>query len=444
MSPTRAAVVLLALFAARVSAADGAAAELSLPRLAREVAASLAEAKPASPVAVWIDAPSPELGRAFASLLAAELGGRALPALVLEAPRERVEHEARARGARTLARLTLALDSGLLSARGDAYGLWENFWSGRSGVRPPEAALAIAHSTVADAHALALAARGGLPTPPQPGPLRFAGEVLARLPSPTAALTTGDLDGDGRAEVAALTDAEVAVFTGTGRLLARHDHRTLPPAQTPTREPTGTVTILPEPRQLAYFSARHPQGERLELRGGQLHPLAKVDQPLWPWPDSSAAASLIPGQNGYGRDVRAGTGAVVAAPAPFVTLSAAAAGGEVHVLLVSAEGRATRFTTSAPADVLTLEGVGAGSALAELDGDGAVEWITTLPVLEGEDTLRVLRADGEAAWETKLTGGRALQVAAGDLDGDGAPEVVVALWMPDGTTELQVFRRIAR
>lgn len=436
-------LLVLGVFASALaaSAAEGGAPELSLPRLAREVAQSLAEAPVEPPVAVFIDAPSPELARAFSTVLAAELGSRRLPSFVLEAPRERLEHDARVRNARTLARVTLGFDSGLLSARGDAFALWENFWSGRTVTRTPRGAVAIAHSTVADAHALALAARGGLPALTHGGPLRLGGAVLTRLPTRTAALTTGDLDGDGRAEIVALTDDAVVVFTGGGRLVARYEHRALPPAQTPTREPTGTVVVLPEPRQLAYFSARHSHGERLELRGGQLHPVGKIDQPLWPWPRSSAAATLNPGQNSYARDVRAATGAIVAAPSPFVTLSAASVGGDVHVLLVSAEGSAVRFTTSAPAEVLTLEGVGAGSAIAELDGDGSPELITSLPATGGEDTLRILRAGGEVAWETKLASGRALQVAPGDVDGDGVTEVVVALWTDEGQTELQLFRR---
>jgi hypothetical protein len=69
-------------------------------------------------------------------------------------------------------------------------------------------------SVEADAEALALAAASATPanSVAVAGEHEFRRARLATLPLRTAALGAGDLDGDGRDEIVALTDEELVVF----------------------------------------------------------------------------------------------------------------------------------------------------------------------------------------------------------------------------------------
>ena len=88
-----------------------------------QVAAYKMGAGQEAPLGLFVRGESNELSRAFASVLAAELGRRQLAVVVIDAPNaQAAEAEARAAGSRSLARLTLVLDSGLLHARGDLLG----------------------------------------------------------------------------------------------------------------------------------------------------------------------------------------------------------------------------------------------------------------------------------------------------------------------------------
>jgi hypothetical protein len=97
---------------------------------------------------------------------------------------------------------------------------------------------------------------------------------------------------------------------------------------------------------------------------------------------------------------------------------------------------------------LLLSGLGAGSALGDLDGDGTPELLTTSAEIQpSQDTLRVFKTNGsdptahEPLWQGPLPAGRALQVVTANLDGDRYREVVVGLTKPDGTGELFLLRQ---
>lgn len=441
-----AALLLAALLPAApgASAAEPAARPGALERLAQAVAEEVRAQGPQLPLALHLSSASPELRRAFATLLAARLADARLAPVVLTAPSpEQAEAVARQQGAATLVRLTLTLDSGELRARGDMLGTWSNFWSGRTPSRPSAPAAALARTTEADPQALALAAMEPPPpapatAPSAPRPLRLLGAALARLPWPLAALAAGDLNGDGRDEVAALGERELAVFAADGRLLARHSLDSLPLSPTPTREPFGTLAILPAPPRLAAFSSRYAQGELLALAGTALTPVGRLDSPL---PGADLSAAFLPGQTALAPELRLGSGRTLTAPAPATTASLA----PPWLLLVHMEGSASLLPLAGGAAV-RLGGLGAGSALGDLDGDGTPELLTTSPELRPmPDVLRVLPLQGaESAaplWQGPLPVGRALQVVSADLEGDRRREVVVGLTRPDSTSELYLLRQ---
>jgi hypothetical protein len=434
-----------ALAAALLLAALPAAATPALERLAQAVAADVRSVQPEPPVALHLSGGAPELRHAFGTLLASHLASARLGPVVLEAPSpEAAEALAREQGARALVRLTLGVEGGELRAHGDVFGTWVNFWSGRTATRAPSPGAALAQSVEADAAALALAAveppRTPSPLPGEPRPLRLLGAVLARLPSPPAALAAGDLDGDGRDEVAALTERSVFVFAAEGRLVAERSLEGLPPGPAPTREPFGALAFLSGPPRLAAFSTRFAQGEVLALEGGSLHAVSRLDAPVV---GPEARGGFVPGQTAFVPEVRLGGTLLPGVPARFTTFSAA----NSRVLLVHPDGSASFFARPSGAP-LPLSGLGAGSAVGDLDGDGTPELLTTSPELQpSPDTLRVFKAQGsdptlhEPLWQGPLPSGRALQVVTANLDGDKRREVVVGLTRPDGTGELFLLRQ---
>lgn len=422
----------------------------SVERLVQLVAEDVRAFKPEPPVALHLSGTSAELQRATATLLAARLAFNQQAPLVLDAPSpEAAENLARERGARSLVRLTISVQNGELTARGDLLGTWVNFWSGRTPSRPSTPAAAIVRAVEADAGALALAALSpmtasspSMAVTTGPRQVRLMGAVLVRLEQVPAALATGDLDGDGKDEVAVLTERAVSVFAADGRVLARRELEGLPLSPAPPREPFGVMAVIPQPARLAVWSARYAHGEVLVFDSAKstLRPIGPLDTaPL----GANERGTFTSGQTTFTPEVRLSEGRILTAPAPFTSASIV----PPRMLFVHLDGTASLYSRPTVPPV-RIPGIGAGSALGDLDGDGTPELIATSPQLfPTPDVVRVYTLSGDdptthgVLWQSTLPAGRALQVVTADLDHDNQREVLVGIWHSDGTGEVFLMRQ---
>ncbi|MBS1152281.1 MAG: repeat domain protein [Myxococcaceae bacterium] len=399
--------------------------EPALARLARAVAEQSSRATPEAPVAIHVEAPTPALARAFASLLAAELAARKLSPVVLEAPSPAVaERLARERDLRSLVRVSLAAENTRLVARGDVLPTWVNFWAGSTPTRSGPAA-AVAATVDADLQAMTL--------------------VLARLAAPPAAIAVADLDGDKRGEIVVLTDDELLVLAADGKTIARADLRSLPPAARPTRESFGAISL--QPGRIAWLSGRRAHGEALTFAAGALKSAGPIDELAL----DGVTVKAVPGINAFAAEA-SWFGKPVTLPAPLTTTNSR--GGSSLFLFANGTGAITRGVPP----VAVFSGAPSAAVIADLDGDGSFELLaTSARSFPDGDEVKVLPiaavealaaragslSEGTPVWSGTTPRGRVLCAAAGDLDGDGAEEVVLGSWLADGTGELHLARRIA-
>ncbi len=460
----------LALFALSLGASSP--APRAVDAAADALAIELLSRNPEAPVAVFVEAPTPELGRAFQTLLLAKLAEHPLAPLPLEAAGPvAAEMRARELAARSLVRVRLSLENGLLQLRGDLLPTSVNFWSGRTASRSEGVAAALQLSVEADAHTLALSASPLKPVTgaivPVNTELRFLYAPFAKLPALAAAIGSGDLDGDGKDELVALTDDDLVVFSGEGAVLARKDLRQEPLARSLCREAFGAVDVIASagkgfpPGKLYWLNGKRQRAEQLAF-----------EKPLRQLGEADGRASLVAlktagplqfrGRLEAGQNVLVDVefteeGARFAEGLRGQVLSLFVGRGELAGLAQDGSSaqllfRAKNPGSSEPPRYLRrrIGGVGAAT-LGDVDGDGRAELIASSPLFApAAEELRVMSFDRDAAedaapvvrWQSTVTRGRVTALARAELDGDGIDELFIALALPDGTTELQLLRRL--
>ena len=394
------------------------AAPPALDTLASEVTRQIVSAGAVGPLAVLVDGPSLPLRDGFSTLLCAKLASARLGPVMLEGSPEASEMQARGLGMSSLVRLRLDIREGRAWARGDVLGTWVNFWSGRAPTRPPAPAAIVLSSVAVDATVSSLLfeedarSRAGLFESPA--------RAWAKLPVRTAALTAGDVTGDGKAELVALTDEELVVFSKDGSVLARWSLEELGPSPTPTREPVGVLTVEADHR-IGLLSGTHARGAFL-LYDAATRSLREVAQTQTLTP-CGTAVRLKPGEN------------IMVPLTPGAAPESVACSGTRDPLLLLPGGTARWQGKSLP-------NVGAGSTLAKWGGQKP----TLVSSLGGyalvTDRIRVGNPESPAA--SAPVSGQVMQAVAAELDGNGREALFLGIWLPDGTSELRRFEWRAR
>ncbi len=435
------------LVVAMVAAAAGSAsvpAASAVERLADEVRTQVLRTGPEAPVALVVEGGPVALTRAVATVAAAKLAAVKLAPMVVEVGAD-AEARAVAQGARTMVRVSVSVEGQKVVARGDTYSVWANFWSGRAASRSPKAGLIVA-ALEADTETLTLAG-AALPAVVTPSTLEVKASVLAKFVGTAAAISAGDLDGDGRAELVVMVNEEVMVFSAEGRLMGRYDLALAPLAAMPTRDAFGAVAVVAGPARVVAWSAKRARAEVLSWSGGSLRATGFADAV----PVDGIAVKPEPGFNHFLAEVLWAGRVVTLSAAPQTTVTRGAL-----TLWVMADGSAA-LARGSGALAARVTGVGAGSTLADLDGDGVFEVVLSGNRTSGEDDVRVLSvtsvdavaaragtlAEATAAWQSPLARGRALAATAVDLDGVKGDEVILATALSDGTGELVVLHREA-
>jgi hypothetical protein len=406
----------------------------TLERLAAAASREVMDAGFEPPLGLYVEGAPAPLERAFASVLAAQLADAHLAPVVIDATdATAAEQRARALGANSLLRVTLTLGEARLTARGDALSTWVNFWSGATPTRAGPA-VALTASADIDAQVLALSGRPANTV----APLVLALSRLTTVARGPAALAIADLTGDGRGEILVLAGERVQALDASGstRWSAALSG---PLAARPCRDDFGAIAVTGE--QLSVWSAKREKPELFSETGTSLGAgeVVQLD-----------ALAVLP-QPGVNRFQPAITwrGKPLLLPAPPQALSVS--GGVTLAVYADGTASLTRGETSTS----RFGGVGTGSTLADLDGDGTPELIATTARTSGDaDEVRVLPlvaaeaiaargglvTEAAAPWQQPLVG-RAVTAARGDLDGDGREDVVLGVWTSDGAGALYVLRR---
>ncbi len=419
------------LLALLLCAAAPPAAPASLDALADAVAAQVgAPAEGRRGLALSLAADPPALSAPLAAALSARLGraGWAVTPLAAGAG----EPAARATGADWLLSLTAGAGGGPreLAAIGEALPLWDSFFlQARPGVRPAPPRTVSAR-VAADA-AVALLLR----PPRRPDLARLALRRLARLPYRAIGLAAGDA-GEAAPSILAVAPDAVHLLDAGGAEVAS---RPLDAAgRRPVRLPLATAVVADlGGGRLGVALAGGSGGEVLARHGARLDRVAVL--PMAPL--AAGEAGPLFGAFAAGRGALADLlaqgvdpQAQPRSPGDLAAVAAAPRGGPVAYAALHPGGRLELLDAQLrPAG--RVDGVGAGLALADLDGDGAADLVASLASAAGPDRLRVLRlaapgpareaAAPRAAWESPPLEGLVLLGAAADLTGDGLDDALL-------------------
>jgi hypothetical protein len=289
------------------------------------------------------------------------------------------------------------------------------------------------------------AARAPKLVPPVPIAVKWKAQKLAsvELGAPLVALVSGDLDGDKKTELYAVTARHVIAFAtrGTrlvelGRVAFTGDRQVPAP-----RDAVGTAVI--EGRELVAAVSGYASELRVSWQvqqgksvlAAQLHSVSAGFLVC-----TGERAQLVPGKNHFTTNayaVRCRTNLVDRAGHPLRLRAELAMTGKLAVALESCPGGACRMLGGHD-----FSGVGVAFELTDVDRDGTPDVIVSSASAPGDpDTIKVHSLGGDPKkplFKKKFNGGVA-GLATMDGDGDGAVEVIAAVRLA-GATVIDLWR----
>ncbi|HVV84854.1 MAG TPA: hypothetical protein VHE35_17440, partial [Kofleriaceae bacterium] len=287
-------------------------------------------------------------------------------------------------------------------------------------------------------------ARAALTPPPPPVPVTWKARRVASLDlgAPLLALAVGDLDGDGRGELVALTERAVVVMSPARHGLVEKTRIAVPaePAIVRPRDPVGALAIAPAdhggPAEIWARSSSVGRGARYRLVDGTLHEVAPVDGfPFCPGHE----VELVPGRN-YAEGPGGAGGAFLArrcrddlVDERGRRLHAEATVGVDGTLSLTVTTRCPPGATDCPSDrTIVVDGAGVAMEIDDVDRDGRLEVITSAAGAPGDADAVIVRRLGPLALVPKplfkrgFSGG-IVALGSGDVDGDGDRDVFAAV-----------------
>ncbi len=445
---------MLLLLSALLAATPAEPAGGAIGRAAEDLAARAAEDLTPGKLALAVLAPGADgLREPLETALSGALARRGQAVVPLRGPQlADPEGAARALGVDLLMRVRASLAGNVLALAGEVVPTRPNFFLQRApGVRPTGSRL-VAAAAAADAATRALAAAA------RPGARPLELVALADLPERVLALAAGTTEG-GAVRLVAITPTGVALLDPRGTLLA---FRALPPAPPgPHVRDAAAVAAVGAfgGGRIGYAVAGRPEGEILSALNDRLERVASI--PTSP-PGSSLAAAAPIAAGGAGPLFGAfvpGRGVLADLLSPFAD-PAAHPRSALELLGAAAAPRPGRAAYAVLGSDFTLRllgptldrvppdvpAVGAGFALADLDGDGEPELVASSALPGPRDRVRVLRLGARVAtvFESAEVEGAILAGAAADVTGDGLDDAVLAAALPRGGARLWLLTADAR
>jgi hypothetical protein len=274
------------------------------------------------------------------------------------------------------------------------------------------------------------------------GERRIGIRPLWKIEGRVLALAAGDV-GDRAVSLVAVTAEAVLLYSAQGELLDRRGTEKLTPGP-PVRDPAATVAVGDfGGGRIAYRLAGAAEGEVLAVpfdpgapRPARLSLAAALPAaPLCAGSAGPLFGAFVPGRSALADrlEPRFDPAGRPRSPREYQVVAAAPRPGRVAYAALGTDDALQLLGPALEPLGPPVQGIGAGFALADLDGSGEPELVASSAEPGVQDRVRVLRLAGstpETIFESPTVSGSILAGAAADLTGDGLDDAILAALVP--------------